>query len=479
MKFRRQIPRPTSLTTRLALWFALAAILTFTGVGTYLYHSLAARLEQRDDQELLGKIGLLRHIAQEAGSIAAIRADPHGFIDAVSGHDKMSVILRSKDATLILHDQEQQGEFPVLPATPLASMPQRPAIVQITDSAGQPARAVAAEARIKASGELLDITVARMTSDRMEILDNYRHEVWLAASCGTLLAALLGFFLVRHGLRPVRKIAALSQSITAHRLDTRIDVSTAPQELQEMVQAFNAMLDRLHDSFLRLSQFSADLAHDLRTPVNNLMVQTQVALSQLRSIDDYQNLLISNVEEYERLSRMVENMLFLARAEHAQIISHATALEARAELQCVADYFEGVADEAGIRISVQASGTIVADQLLLRRALGNLTANAVRYTAPGQRITLSASTSGNRTTVCVSNPGSGIDARHLERLFDRFYRVDTARANSSAAAGLGLAIVQSIMQLHRGSVGVSSEINGNTVFSLVFPSSQANQGEAS
>jgi len=197
MKFRRQIIRPASLTTRLALWFALAAILTFTGVGTYLYHSLAARLEQRDDQELLGKIGLLRHIAQEAGSIAAIRADPHGFIDAVSGHDKMSVTLRSKDATLILHDQEQQGEFPTLPATPLASMPQRSAIVQINDSAGQPARAVAAEARIKASGELLDITVARMTSDRMEILDNYRHEVWLAAGCGTLLAALLGFFLVR------------------------------------------------------------------------------------------------------------------------------------------------------------------------------------------------------------------------------------------------------------------------------------------
>jgi len=177
-----------------------------------------------------------------------------------------------------------------------------------------------------------------------------------------IAGGLARFLSGAHGLQPVRKIAALSHSITAHRLDTRIDVSTAPQELQEMVQAFNAMLDRLHDSFLRLSQFSADLAHDLRTPVNNLMVQTQVALSQLRSIDDYQNLLISNVEEYERLSRMVENMLFLARAEHAQIISHAATLDARAELQCVADYFEGVADEAGISIAVHASGTIVADQ---------------------------------------------------------------------------------------------------------------------
>ena len=479
MKFRRPIPRPTSLTTRLALWFAMAAMLTFTGVGTYLFHSLAARLEQRDDQELLGKITLLRHIAQEAGSVAAIRADPHGFIDAISGHDKMSVILRAKDGTLVLHNQDQQGEFPALPATPLATEPQRSAISRISNAAGQPARAVAAEARINASGEMLDIMVARMTSDRMEILDSYRHEVWLAASCGTLLAALLGFFLVRHGLQPVRKIAALSHSITAHRLTTRIDVSTAPQELQEMVEAFNAMLDRLHDSFLRLSQFSADLAHDLRTPVNNLMVQTQVALSQLRSIDDYQNLLISNVEEYERLSRMVENMLFLARAEHAQIISHATPLDARDELQCVADYFEGVADEAGIGISVQASGVVLADQLLLRRAVSNLTANAVRYTAPGQRIILSASTAGGYTTIGVSNPGRGIEAQHLDRLFDRFYRVDSARANSSAAAGLGLAIVQSIMQLHRGSVGVSSEINGITVFTLRFPDHHASQGESS
>ena len=137
MKFRRQIPSPTSLTTRLALWFAMAAMLTFTGVGTYLFHSLAARLEQRDDQELLGKITLLRHIAQEAGSVAAIRADPHGFIDAISGHDKMSVILRAKDGSLVLHNQDQQGEFPALPATQLATEPQRSAISRISNAAGQ------------------------------------------------------------------------------------------------------------------------------------------------------------------------------------------------------------------------------------------------------------------------------------------------------------------------------------------------------
>lgn len=479
MKFRRKIIQPGSLTARLALWFAMAAIVTFAGVGTYLYHALASRLEQRDDQELLGKISLLRHIAQEAQSIAAIHADPHIFIDAVSGHDKMSITLMSKDRKLVLHNLQDQGEFPPIPVTPLAQVPERNAIVQVNTLTGMPARAVAAQARIKASGEMLDIVVARMTSDRMEILDGYRHEVWLAATCGTVLAALLGFFLVRHGLRPVRRIAALAHSITAHRLDTSIDVSTAPQELQEMVAAFNAMLDRLHDSFQRLSQFSADLAHDLRTPVNNLMVQTQVALSQLRSVDDYQNLLISNVEEYERLSRMVENMLFLARAEHAHIISHASRLDVAAELQCVADYFEGVADEAGVTITVHASGEVLADQLLLRRAVSNLTANAVRYTAPGQCITLASSSSDNYTTISVSNPGSGIDQQHLARLFDRFYRVDSARVNSSASAGLGLAIVQSIMLLHRGSVGVTSAINGNTVFSLNFPIHHASQGAAS
>ena len=447
----------------------MVAILTFAGVGTYLYHSLSNQLEARDDQELIGKIGLMRHLAQEATSIDAIRRNPHLFLDAVVSHDQMIVLLKAADGKLVLENLRGQGELPRIKVVPVGIAPPHDAIAQITTSAGLSLRAIAAQANVGNSDEKLTITIARSISDRVELLNAYRIEVWIAAICGTLFVTSLGYLLVRQGLSPVRIIARQASMITANRLDTRLDPALAPRELQDMAQAFNAMLDRLRDSFQRLSQFSADLAHDLRTPLNNLMVQTQVVLSQARTTDDYQNLLISNVEEYERLARMVESMLFLARAEHATVAVKVVPLDSAIELQRIADYFEGVAEDAGVSIVVKANGLIHADAILLRRAVSNLTANAIRYTPPGGIIQLQAETNKYDATISVTNPGVGIDKDHIPRLFDRFYRVDTARANSSSSTGLGLAIVQSIMTLHGGTTNAASQINGLTIFKLHFP----------
>lgn len=457
-----------SLTSRIGLLFFLVSVLIFSGVGTYLYRSLAAQLELRDDQELIGKISLMRHLAQKSDSIAAIRKNPHYFLDAAASHDRLIIMLKDLNGNIILHTNSDQGSLPTIAVLPLEMNPARRSITLLWTSSGLTARAIAAQGQLL-SGEKIIVVVARTASDRMELLKAYRVEIGLAALCGTLLAALLGYILVRRGLRPIKLIAGQASSITAHRLDTRLDISSAPQELHELVQAFNAMLDRLDNSFQRLSQFSADLAHDLRTPLNNLMVQTQVALVQARSVEDYQGLLISNVEEYERLAHMVESMLFLARVEHTQVMLNRSALSLPEELQRIADYFEGLAEEAGVRLVVEANGRIYADAILLRRAIGNLVANAIRYTPEGASIVLRGATTAEGATVAVINPGPGIAAKHIPHLFNRFYRGDAARSNSATSTGLGLAIVQSIMALHGGRATVRSEENGWTEFSLVFP----------
>jgi len=456
-----------SLTSRIGLLFFLVSVLIFSGVGTYLYRSLAAQLEFRDDQELMGKISLMRHLAEESDSIAAIRKDPHYFLDAAASHDRLIIMLKDVDGNIILHTNSDQGSLPTIAVLPLEMNPVSRSITLLWTSSGLTARAIAAQGKVR-SGEKIVIVVARTASDRMELLKAYRVDIGMAALCGTLLAALLGYFVVRRGLRPVKLIAGQASSITAHRLDTRLDLSSAPQELHELVQAFNAMLDRLDGSFQRLSQFSADLAHDLRTPLNNLMVQTQVALVQARSVEDYQGLLISNVEEYERLTRMVESMLFLARVEHTHVMLNKSALSLPEELQRIADYFEGLADEAGVTLTVEAGGKVYADAILLRRALGNLVANAIPYTPRGATIVLKGTKTAEGITVSVINPGQGIAAEHIPHLFNRFYRGDAARSNS-ASTGLGLAIVQSIMALHGGRATVSSEENGLTEFTLIFP----------
>lgn len=463
---------PTSLTTRLGLLFALIAALTFAGVGTYLFQSLANQLESHDDIELLGKIGLIRHFLLETSSVREIQGDPHRFLDAASGHDGLIIILKSADGKILLQNHTDHGALSTLPVTPANQMPGKASLGRWTLNPGVSARTVSAWGALGNMHEQVQIIVARTDTDRMALLWTYRNTVFAAVFFGALLAALFGYITVRQGLRPVRAIAKQAQSITAQSLDLRLDVAAAPKELQTLVLVFNDMLDRLHRSFQRLSQFSADLAHDLRTPINNLMVQTQVALSQPRSVEDYQALLASNDEEYERLARMVENMLFLARADHANFQLNKQCLDSCNELQRIADYFEGLAEDAQVRLAVDASGSLEADPILFRRAVNNLVANAIRYTPQGGVIRLAALSIREGMAITVTNPGMGIDSEHLPRLFDRFYRVDDARSDSASSTGLGLAIVQSIMGLHGGRADVESLPHAMTTFRLVFPYSK-------
>jgi two-component system heavy metal sensor histidine kinase CusS len=462
--------RPMSLTTRLGLLFALVAVLTFAGVGIYLYQALALQLEARDDADLMEKIGHIRHLLDETPSLNAIGEDPHRFLDIVAAHHGLILVLRTAEGKILWQNQPDLGALPVLPMGAVDKTPDANLVRQWMLQSGQSSRAVAVWSTVgERPQQQVAILLARSTQEQASLLHSYRHQVLLAILGGALLAALLAYGLVRRGLQPLHAIARQAQSITAQHFDLRLDASRAPQEMQTLIAAFNAMLDRLHQSFHRLSQFSADLAHDLRTPINNLMLQSQVALSQLRTADDYQALLASNLEEYERLARMLENMLFLARADHAQVALEKQVLDTTKELQRIADYFEGLADEAGVFLTVKASGTVAADPILLRRAINNLVANAIRYTPKGAAILLHAQRIGMHDIIEVSNPGAGIPAGDLPRLFDRFYRVDQARSDSASCTGLGLAIVRSIMLLHGGSAQVSSTENGMTLFRLAFP----------
>jgi two-component system heavy metal sensor histidine kinase CusS len=310
----------------------------------------------------------------------------------------------------------------------------------------------------------LDITAAENR------LRDYNKTLIGTLLVGALCAATLGYFITRSGLAPIRRIAKTANEIKSTRLDKKLDLADAPVELRELAAAFNGMLDRLRDSFARLSQFSSDIAHELRTPINNLLGEAQVALSRARTAEEYREALESSVEEYERLSRMIENMLFLARADDPQTKIAAVSLDVRAELEKICEFFSVIADESGVAIRCAGEGKTFVDPLLFRRAIGNLLSNALRHTPRGGEIVLEVMRGpGGAMTATVSNPGPGIPAEHLGRIFDRLYRVESSRGKTTEGAGLGLAIVKSIMELHRGSVSVESTPCGLTVFTLHFP----------
>ncbi|VAW83478.1 Heavy metal sensor histidine kinase [hydrothermal vent metagenome] len=215
------------------------------------------------------------------------------------------------------------------------------------------------------------------------------------------------------------------------------------------------MLERMEEAFLRLSNFSADIAHDLRTPVTNMMTQTQVALSQTRTVEEYQEILYSNIEEYEHMAQMINDMLFLAKADNDPGNLNITEVDLAREVNALFEFYEAWAEERGVTLKLEGTATASGDQLMLRRALGNLLSNAIRHTQAGAtvRVKLSSSTK-EEVGITVENPGPDIPPEHLPKLFDRFYRVDPSRQESGT--GLGLAIVKSIVDAQGGRINVTS-----------------------
>jgi two-component system heavy metal sensor histidine kinase CusS len=294
-------------------------------------------------------------------------------------------------------------------------------------------------------------------SDRWLLLDRYRDELKWAGVAGVLLAIVLSYLLIRAALRPLRDIAASASLVTVNRLHTRIEAARVPSELKALVSALNAMFERVELGFQRLWRFTADLAHDMRTPLGNMRGAAEVALGRPRSADEYETLLAPNLEECDRLSRMIESVLFLARAEHPQFVKRMREFDTAHELTHIADYFEGIAEEAHVTVRVSGAASLTADLELFRRAVSNLLANAFRYTPRGGEIVLDAGAPTGAVRITVSNPGQPIAAEHLERIFDRFYRIDPSRStlpsaglsqSSTGSTGLGPAIVRTIMELH-------------------------------
>ncbi len=289
------------------------------------------------------------------------------------------------------------------------------------------------------------------------LLAAYRRTLAVVLCVGIVVAAGAGIIVASRGMRPLAEITHAAQRITATQLHERIGPVRWPTELMALATTFDEMLTRLEDSFTRLSQFSVDLAHELRTPINNLMGEAEVALARTRTPDEYQQLLGSSLEEYAKLSRMIDSLLFLSRAESPQTHIERTLLDARQELEALREFYEALAEEHEVEVRCEGQAVVNADPILFRRAMSNLLANALHYTPHGGTVILSVTPTEDHTiTVRVCDTGVGIAPEHLSKIFDRFYRVDPARAPRHPGMGLGLAIVKSIMELHGGTVTVQS-----------------------
>ncbi|MDQ6620678.1 MAG: heavy metal sensor histidine kinase [Pseudomonadota bacterium] len=458
-----------SLTLRLTLSFSALTTIVLVGIGIVLYRSLDTHFLYEDAMELRGKSELVQHLVARLRSAGAVESLSERLDDALIGHDTLFVEVRRGSGAVVFFTQEAPFSFDALQKNETHAQ-QIAGMSMWSDTIGEHLYRITRfvlPPESSSAGELY-VTLAMNVDRHREFLSRVGGTILLSVIGAAVAAGLLGWLAVRVGLAPVHALAALTSRISAKELDARVQLEHLPPELIPLGQSFNAMLARLEDSFRRLSDFSSDLAHELRTPVGALMTQSQVALSRSRSIENYREVLYSAMEEYERLARMITDMLFLAKADNGLLIPTREPIDLCAEIAALFEFYDALAETGMVRLDVSGAGTVSGDRIMIRRALSNLLSNAIRHTASGGAVSVSIEAQDKDTVISISNPGSPIPAEHLPRLFDRFYRVDAARERATDGAGLGLAITKSILLAHGGDISVTSD-SASTRFALTFP----------
>lgn len=458
-----------SLTARLATLFAVLAASLLVLAAMFFGRMLDMHFQELDMHELQGKVTLIRNALQSVdatgGRSERIEALERSFV----GHESVGVLVRDVEGRVlyIIHPEH-------FTASQRAGEPLSRALTDWTVDE-RPHRGLEVSIALPSLGakeQTIEALVAVDLSHHVHFLASVRHATWAGVFVAALAAALFGWFAAHRGLAPLRRVTETARRLSARQLGQRLAIDDAPLEVRDHVEAFNGMLARLEAAFQRLGDYSADIAHELRTPISNLMTQTQVALSRPRTLDEYQDILASNLEEYERIARMVSDMLFLAKADENTLAHAGEAIDLAREADALIDFYEALADERQVRIVRQGQASVQGDRLMLRRALSNLISNALRHTPKEGQITIRIDADAAGVRLAVSNVGDPIPADQIERIFERFHRGSAQRESRGEGAGLGLAITRSIVQAHGGHITARSA-EGVTCFTITLPRNEA------
>src|SRR5436309_6300397 len=454
-------PEPRSIASQLILLFTLAAALLLAcGLGVF-YWVVVRHAFAKDNAVLANKVDALKTSFEQRGGLEAVAAE----INTAGSRKRAPFLVRVLDPTGATIGQTT-GMETLLPANIFPPVASGEIPVPTEHRVAGKSFALTTR-RAVADGQQFTIQVAQDRSSDEQVERRFGILALVVLSGSILASVLIAIPVTRRGLRPLEEMKLSLERIGPTHLNERVASANWPRELQPMAMAFDEMLKRLDDSFTRLSQFSADLAHELRTPIANILGEAQVALSRDRSSAEYRETIESTIGECERLSGIVDNLLFVARVDAAREPIAPMRFDARAAVEKIASFYQMIADDHHVTIRCSGEGQIYADSALFERAVGNLVDNALRFTPANGSIQIAIAEHAANFEVVVSDTGCGIAPEHLPRVFDRFYRAESSRG--SDGAGLGLALVKSIVDLHGGSARIQSEVGRGTTVTLIFP----------
>jgi two-component system, OmpR family, heavy metal sensor histidine kinase CusS len=465
---------PPSLAKRLSLWYASSAFLLILITTGLLYFGLTQRFDQQNDQYLREKLSSLRTLVHgPRQNLSTVRWEVEEERETISAIRVMSRVLSSDERIQF----ETNGMSKELPTELLDSLGQQEGTGRdVRSTTGKHFRVLTG--KFKANPPSVpsgfEIQVAIDLTYQQQLLESYRNRVWLVLGIGLLAAVLIGHRIARAGMAPLEQMANIVRRVRSTTLNERLPLGGLPREVYELAETLNETLDRLEDAFERLSRFSSDLAHELRSPIGNIRGELEITLARARTPLEYREVIGSSLEECQKLSRLIDRLLFLARAERPETQIRRERVDLQRELKTFLEFYEPAATERGIQMSLEVAAPIAADadRTLFQVAISNLLENAIHHTAEGGSIALRACVKDSVLSISVSDTGIGIPPDQLQRVFERFYRVDPAREHKNGGAGLGLALVQTVARLHSGRTEIQSELGRGTCVTIHFPCSQ-------
>ncbi|RRW40538.1 MULTISPECIES: heavy metal sensor histidine kinase [Pseudomonas] len=459
----------TSLSFRLSLKvILLGAMLVMLVVGLS-YITLDRELDLSAHENLTGKFERIEHNLKVDVTPEQLSNKPHALLDLILGHDNLSLsILDADQAPAVMLGI---GQYALAPEIRTLAVGTSIAFHSWLSATNQEMLTVSKVIPTQ-DGQLVKALLTLDRSADRHLLLAFLKSSLVSVPVLLILIGISAWLLVQKELRPLRRFRSVAAQISTQSLSHRIKTDRLPRELKDLAHSMNFMLHRLDTGVQQLSEFSDDLAHELRSPINNLMIKTQVTLSRKRSEAEYCHVLESAIEEYERLNRIISDMLFLAQVSHPHTLIPFTPIFLRDETMRIMDLFAISAEDKDISISIRGEASTMGDRLMIQRALSNLLSNAIGHTPYGGTVAIVLTEEADEASVTVENTGAGIGAHHLPHLFERFYRVDGRRTHEQGGTGLGLAIVRSIMSLHQGRCEVESIPGHVTRFRLIFPIGQ-------
>lgn len=435
--------RARTLGRRLSLWLALQSLLGLVLVCGAIYAATFYAFKSRQTDDLSQKEHLIAYLASEAlkrGDEAKLK---HELKDFMVGHPEFGLSVRGAEGAVFFED-----------LLPVSNAPRREMQFDLVSP-------VAGKSPLRAE---LSLDIAR----DVNLLRRIAAALVLAAAGGVLLISLGGFLLVWLGLRPLRELSVQVKALTPDNLHRRLDGSQQPGELMPLISQFNDLLGRLNASYEQLEGFNADVAHELLTPLATLTSGAELALSSSKDMNDLREAIGSSLEDLQRISGIVHDMLFLSQADRGAVARRVGIDSLSAVARQVADYHDAALADADLRVEVEGDAAGAFDVPLLQRALSNLISNATRYATSGSTVrVLIEDLSSDEVSLQVTNLGNPIDPKVLPRLFDRFFRADLSRSSASRNHGLGLSIVAAIARMHGGRPTASSS-GGLTAVGMVL-----------